>query len=104
MIDIVASLKDFMVDLDWPYIILLTITGYGINHPKVSRKIATGTGIYCATRYRMVALGLSYAVAIYLLRDYEPRQAEVLLRSFVFALVFHKLILEKIQSLLKTDH
>ena len=89
-------LTTYLVNLDWAYIITLIIICYSINSKAVTGKIRKATGLKSKTRYRVAITGILYAVLIYFFRGYELAQTEVLLQSFVFAFVFHKLLLDKL--------
>jgi hypothetical protein len=80
--------------LDWTYIITFIIIAYGFNHNKVKGGIKKITNVQSKTKYRVAIIGLLYGIAIYFIRGYKLNQVECLFQSFVFALVFHKLILE----------
>ena len=68
---------------------------YGINHFRV-RKTLQSIGLNIRTRYRTALIGLCYGIVLYFVKDYRAAQAETLFQSFVFTLVFHKLLLEKL--------
>ncbi len=80
--------------LDWAYIITFILISYAINHYKVTQWIVNGLGISIRTRYRVLIVGFIYAVFIFFIRGYTLKGIERLLQSFVFAIVFHKFIVE----------
>jgi hypothetical protein len=80
--------------LDWGYIITFILISYAINYYKVTQWIVNGLGISIRTRYRVLIIGIVYAVFIFFIRGYRLMGVERLLQSFVFAVVFHKFILE----------
>ena len=46
-------------------------------------------------------IGFIYGLLIYYIRGYGVSDVEMLLQSFVFAMVFHKVILEEVEKLLR---
>ncbi len=92
--EIIAHIQHYMTSLDWQYIITFIIICYGINHYKVKEGLQKATGTQTRTRYRVIIIGVVYAVGLYFLRGYKLQQIENLFQSFIFALVFHKFIVE----------
>lgn len=92
--EIIAHIQSYMTSLDWQYIITFIIICYGINHYKVKEGLQKATGTQTRTRYRVIIIGVVYAIGLYFLRGYKLQQIENLLQSFIFALVFHKFIVE----------
>lgn len=92
--DIIAQIKNYMTALDWQYIITFIIICYGINHYKVKEGLQKATGTQTRTRYRVIIIGILYGTGLYFLRGYKLQQIENLFQSFIFALVFHKFIVE----------
>jgi hypothetical protein len=92
--EIIAQIRTYMAALDWQYIITFIVISYGINHYKVKEGLQKVTGICTRTRYRIIILGVVYGVIIFFVRGYRLNQVENLLQSFIFALVFHKFIIE----------
>lgn len=84
----------YFQSLDWAFIITFIILAYGLNQVKITSRITRKTGFRLRTRYRTAILGVLYGTFLYFIRDYEITHLENLLQSFVFALVFHKLLLE----------
>lgn len=91
---IITHIENYMNGLDWKFIITFIIICYGINHYKIKEGLKKVTGTQTRTRYRVIIIGVIYAVALYFLRGYELQQIENLFQSFIFALVFHKFIVE----------
>jgi hypothetical protein len=92
--EIIAQIKNYMIALDWQYIITFIIICYGINHYKVKEGLQKATGTQTRTRYRVIIIGILYGTGLYFLRGYKLQQVENLFQSFIFALVFHKFIVE----------
>jgi hypothetical protein len=92
--EIIAHIQSYMTSLDWQYIITFIIICYGINHYKVKEGLQKATGTQTRTRYRVIIIGVVYAIGLYFLRGYKLQQIENLFQSFIFALVFHKFIVE----------
>jgi hypothetical protein len=92
--EIISHIQNYMTSLDWSYIITFIIICYGINHYKVKEGLQKATGTETRTRYRVIIIGVLYAVGLYFLRGYNREHIENLFQSFIFALVFHKFIVE----------
>ncbi|MGQ0827921.1 MAG: hypothetical protein ACT4ON_05965 [Bacteroidota bacterium] len=92
--EIISHIQNYMKLLDWQYIITFIIICYGINHYKVKEGLQKATGTQTRTRYRVIIIGVLYATGLYFLRGYKIQQIENLFQSFIFALVFHKFIVE----------
>lgn len=95
MIEVLAQITKYLNSLDWSYILTFIVIAYGLNHYKATDFFYEVLKFKIATRYRVLIIGLVYGVVLYFIRDYQLRMIECLLQSFVFALVFHKLLLEK---------
>ncbi len=91
---IISNIQNYMTSLDWSYINTFIILCYGINHYKVTEGLQKVTGAQTRTRYRVILVGIAYGIALYFLRGYSVQHIENLFQSFVFALVFHKFIVE----------
>lgn len=96
MTDILKHLVHYLTSLDWAYIFTFIIIAFGLNQKPVTDWLADFTGIKIKTRYRVLIVGLIYGIIVYFIRDTMLHKLEMLLQSFVFALVFHKLILESL--------
>lgn len=92
--EIITQIQNYIAALDWQYIITFIIICYGINHYKIKEGLQKATGTHTRTRYRVVIIGVLYATGLYFLRGYTREQIENLFQSFIFALVFHKFIVE----------
>lgn len=88
----------YVVNLDWAFIFTFIIIAYGINNYKVKASLLKATRIKSRTRYRTALIGLVYAVILYFIRGYDISKVERLFESLVFAIVFHKLIIETIMN------
>ena len=95
MIEILQHISNYLNRLDWAYILTFIIIAYGLNHYRATNFFYKVFKLKMATRYRVFIIGLLYGVALYFIRGYRLKMIECLLQSFVFALVFHKLLLEK---------
>lgn len=91
---IIAHIQNYMTALDWSYIITFIIICYGINNYKVKEGLQKATHIHTRTRYRVIIIGILYGAGLYFMRGYKLQQIENLFQSFIFALVFHKFIVE----------
>jgi len=88
------QITGYVSSLDWSYILTFIVIAYGINHSKIKAGIKKVTKVHSQTKYRVAIIGLLYAVALYFIRGYSLEKVECLFQSFVFAIVFHKLIIE----------
>lgn len=86
----------YVTTLDWSYILTFIVIAYGFNHFKVKEGIHRVTRIKSSTKYRVALIGLLYGVTLYFIRGYTLEKVECLFQSYVFAFVFHKLIIEGI--------
>ncbi|HSH67802.1 MAG TPA: hypothetical protein VLB84_18820 [Bacteroidia bacterium] len=91
---IISHIQNYMTSLDWSYIITFIIICYGLNHYKVKEGLQKATGTHTRTRYRVIIVGVLYGVGLYFMRGYKLQQIENLFQSFIFALVFHKFMVE----------
>ncbi|TPN85788.1 hypothetical protein [Aquimarina algicola] len=97
------NIVGYINSLDWAYILTFILISYALNHYK--EIISKGLGINIRTRYLVLLVGVTYGIAMFFIRDYHLSQIEILLQSFVFAIVFHKLIIETLveRFMLKKD-
>lgn len=96
MIQIINQIVLYINSLDWSYILTFILLTYAVNYSKVLDWIYKLTKLKIQTRYRVVLIGFIYGVFLFYLRGYSTANIEPLLQSFVFAMVFHKLIIDKI--------
>ena len=95
------QITTYMIGLDWGYILTFTVIAFGLTHLKVKRNgIKTINRKRSCTRYRIAITGLLYGIVLYYIRGYTLEKVECLLQSYVFALVFHELIIEGIMRFL----
>lgn len=92
------QISTYVSSLDWAYILTFIVIAYGINHYWVKEKIKKTTKVKTKTRYRTAIVGVFYGVGIYFIRGYELEKVESLFQSLVFALVFHKLIIDGVMA------
>lgn len=91
---IIAQITEYITSLDWGYIITFIILGFGINHYCLQR--SAKTGVRKRSRYRIALVGLIYGVILYFIRSSPVKEIERLLQSFIFSIVFHKLVVESL--------
>lgn len=96
MESIIHSITAYITSLDWSYIMTFIFLSSLINHVKIRQSIVDKLGLKLRTRYRVVLVGLAMGIVLYFIRGYTVDKVEILLHSFVFAMVFHKLILDSI--------
>ncbi|PHN01133.1 hypothetical protein [Flavilitoribacter nigricans] len=90
LIEIGKLILDYALHLDWTFIISFILLAYGAIQLKEKE------GLKMQTRYLVALTGLIYGTVLAFLRDYSLQQIDVLFQSFVFALVFHKLFIDKV--------
>ncbi len=90
------QITGYVTTLDWSYILTFIVIAYGFNHFKVKQSIKKVTRVSSRTKYRVAIIGLLYGIALYFIRGYSLDKVECLFKSYVFAFVFHKLIIEGI--------
>ena len=96
MIEIINQITHYINSLDWAYIITFILLVYAVNYSKLLDWFYNTTKIKIQTRYRVLLVGLVYGIFLFFLRDYATDKIESLLQSFVFAMVFHKLIIDRV--------
>ena len=96
MTEIITQLSNYINKLDWAYIFTFILISYGLNSEYITRLFYKIFRFKIATRYRVLIIGVLYGVAIYFIREYTINDIETLLQSFAFALVFHKLLVQKV--------
>jgi hypothetical protein len=94
--EIWSQITGYVSTLDWAYILTFIVIAYGFNHFKVKEGIKKVTRVKFSTKYRVAIIGLLYGIALYFIRGYTLEKVECLFQSYVFAFVFHKLIIEGI--------
>lgn len=95
---------NYINGLDWPYIFSFLIIGYAINTEMAKHTLKKVIGTCAKTRYRIALLGLLYGTLLFYLRGMLLSDIEPLLHSFVFAIVFHKLILDSLVAYFKNKY
>jgi hypothetical protein len=98
---IAGKVLGYLSSLDWSYMITLIVLCYALEQNKLKVKLHKWTMIQLPTKYRVVLIGFFYGLLIYFIRDYGLSDVEMLLQSFVFAMVFHKVILEEVEKMLQ---
>ena len=93
-----SHIANYIISLDWPYIITFIIITYGILHFREKNEAQAKEDFKIRTRYLVALVGIVYGIAIYFIRNYTLPQVERLFQSFVFALVFHKLLIDQFIS------
>jgi len=92
----------YMSNLDWSYILTFIIIAYAINTLWKKQK-KNNSKKKSRKRYRTALIGILYAIVLYFIRGYNFLKIETLFQSFVFAIAFHKFIIEGImQYIIKT--
>ncbi|MEM9884339.1 MAG: hypothetical protein AAF849_00485 [Bacteroidota bacterium] len=91
LLDLGQQVLDYVINLDWKFIVSFILLAYGI-------RILTGKSnkVKIPTRYLVAIVGTIYGVALSLIQGYSTQYALVIFQSFVFAFVFHKLLIDKV--------
>ncbi len=89
-----SILLSYISQLDWTYIFTLIIIGYGLNNTTVANKFKKVFKFTLPKRFRILIIGFVYAIALYFVREYDISHVDGLFQSFVFAMVFHKLLVD----------
>ncbi|WP_299213736.1 hypothetical protein [uncultured Dokdonia sp.] len=103
MITSIEYLINYLSSLDWGYIITFILISHLVNQTKITAWFYKVTNVKIRTRYRVLLIGFCYGVMVYLLRGYTLSNIESLFESFVFAMVFHKLVVERLFAVLKLN-
>jgi len=96
MNEILKQILNYISALDWAYILTFIILVQALVSFKLFEKISSLIKLPISKRYTVLFVGFIYGIFLYFLRDYDTSKIECLLQSFVFALVFHKLLLDKL--------
>lgn len=96
-------LFEYLASLDWGYIITFILISHLVNQTKILSWFYKVTKVKIRTRYRVLLIGIGYGILVYLLRGYDISKIECLFQSFVFAMVFHKLVVERLFAILKLN-
>lgn len=103
MMTSIEYLFEYLTSLDWGYIITFILISHLVNQTKITTWFYKVTNIKIRTRYRVLLIGIGYGIVVYLLRGYGISKIECLFESFVFAMVFHKLVVERLFAILKLN-
>jgi len=96
MTEIITQLSNYIETLDWAYIFTFILISYGLNSEYATGLFYKIFRFKIATRYRVLIIGVLYGVILYFIRDYTIYDIETFIQSFAFALVFHKLLVQKV--------
>ena len=94
--NISEAIQGYVLSLDWSFMLTFMVLCYGMNHYKIKEWLEGLFKHTIRSRYLVLFTGLIYGLLLYIIRGYTIRHIENLLQSFVFALVFHKLIIESL--------
>ena len=101
--------SEYMGNLDWPYIITLIIISHFISQDDIIIKGKISTNKFISKirpfllsiprAWRVFLIGIIYGLFIYWVRSYSNKEPiEVIFQSLIFAMISHKLLLEKIMN------
>ena len=85
----------YMSSLDWSYIITFILLTYGANQPKSKAFFFKIFKVRLKTRYRTLIIGVLYGVALFFIRGKDPELIEQLFKALLFAMIFHKLLIDQ---------
>lgn len=93
---IMGQMIQYVISLDWSFIITFILMAYVLNQPNVKGFLYKVFKFRMKTRYRTLITGVIYGVILYFLRGRDPNQIEELFRALLFAMIFHKLMIEQV--------
>ena len=93
---VVSQMTQYITSLDWSYIITFILLAYGTNQPKVRGFFYKVFRFRLKTRYRTLIVGVIYGVILFFIRGKDTRQIEELFKALLFAMIFHKLMIDQI--------
>ena len=96
MITILEKLQIYFCHLDWDYILTFIMITYACNNYKLNELIAGLIRINIRTRYRVLFIGIVYGILRLYIRGGGIEQIECLFESFLFAVVFHKFLIDSV--------
>ena len=96
MQQILEHFNHYIANLDWAFIVTFIIMGYGLNSLPARISLFSITKLTMPTRYRILIVGVLFGVLIYFVRGYTLGEVETLFHSFVFAIVFHKMLVDNL--------
>ncbi len=95
------QMGDYILGLDWAYMLTFTILCFAIENTVNQDQFKRRISLLPQKKYRVFFAGSLYGALIYFIRSYSPINIERLFQSFVFVLVFHKMLLEQFFKFLK---
>ena len=98
---IMEQMGDYILGLDWAYMLTFTILCFAIENSVNQDQLKRRISFLPQKKYRVFFAGSLYGALIYFIRNYSPVNIERLFQSFVFVLVFHKMLLEQFLKFLK---
>lgn len=101
MENLITVMVNYLMGLDWSYIMTFILLTYLATSSIVKREMFYVFGIKVRTRFVVAIIGIVWASLLYVMRGRTPGLAENLIHSFVFAIVFHKIILDTIVQYFK---
>ncbi|MEL6927085.1 MAG: hypothetical protein AAFO95_00450 [Cyanobacteria bacterium J06600_6] len=95
ILDIGQFIASYILNLNWTYILSFILLAYLAIYFKRSENLNI------PSRYLVALLGLLYGGGLAIFKSYNIEQIDTLLQSFLFALGFHKLLIEKLVSFIQ---
>ncbi len=96
---ILGQLAHYLTGLDWAFIVTFILLAYAVNLPQATAFFYKLFRIRWKTRYRTLLVGLTYGIALFFLRGGGLGQVEPLFQSLLFAMIFHKLMIDQVVQL-----
>ena len=91
---ILDQFANYLNTLDWVYIFSFILITYLIRYYRIPSFIGRGLGIKLRYRYQVLIIGGIYGMILFFARDYDLKGVELLLQSFLMAIVVHKFFIE----------
>ncbi len=91
---IIHQISNYITQLDWGYMLTFILLVYAISNLKLIKQWRSNKKL--SQRYLVLLIGVIYGIILFFIRGYDTSKIEVLLQTFVFALVFHKLLIDRL--------
>ncbi len=101
---ILNQFTSYINHLDWGYIFTFMIMAYASNKVNPKSKKWKWVPKHMSVKWWPIIIGIAYACALFFIRDHNFTEAEMLFKSFIFAVAFQHTILEKFFSLLENNN
>lgn len=99
---IITQLLAYIEALDWQYILTFILLTYLLGHTSITSTVKKYLNLRLRKRYSVLLIGLGYGMLLWQIKAPTSSYAQQLFESFVFALVFHKLLIDLLVTRLLT--